>query len=266
MKYIPKNKHAVIKVCKKILNIDDDITVDHVDQLRVIMINHLNCGMSPADIKNHYLIEYSDFGMFLKKSLGIKLKNIKDAVNNFNKKIGRSITDEKYLYRKKCNFAFDPYSIPDIPGYDKLLKLGIYHPIENPNGVCRDHMISVEYGWRNNISPNIISHPCNCQFITNLENIFKNSRCSITIDELMDRIKNDNLTPINRLLIDKKTLSNIHKQRISKTNKKYMTVTNEIINLRILKTNSIPSGFRKGMKTKRCKKSWCGRSDSNRHS
>lgn len=248
---IPKSKHAIIRISKLILNTDESITEEHVSKVRQIILNHMDNGMSPTDIKKMYSIEYTDFGMFIKKCLGLKILSTKDAVNNYFRKIGRSLTDAKKIYQKDCSFKFDPYSLPDIPGYNLLLELGIYHPINNPNGVCRDHMLSVEYGWRNNIAPEIISSPHNCQFITNLENITKNSKSALTIDELEYRIANNVLTPITKRKLSNgydKTLSRYHKQKISETNKKYMNITNGDINMRILKTSPIPDGFRRGMK------------------
>lgn len=250
-KLVSKKRHAVIRVCKLILNIVDDVNEDHLVQLTQTIQRHLDSGLSPNDIKNLYQVEYTDFGMFIKKCLKLSLLSSRDAVNNFYKKTGRSVTDEKKIYQHLCSFRFDPYSIPDIPGYSKLLTLGLYNPVLNPNGVCRDHMVSVEFGWRNKISPDIISHPSNCQFLTNKENIAKNDKSCLTIDDLLIRISINDLRPVvntSRVL----PRTTIHKQRISETNSKYMTITNGVKNLRILKTLAIPNGFRRGM-TRKCK-------------
>lgn len=249
MKLVPKNKHAIIRITKLVLAIDTEITEDDVSQVKMIFQNHLDSGMSPNDIKKQYSIEYSDFGMFLKKCLNLTLLNTKDAVNNFYKKAGRSVTDEKAVYYKKCSFSFDPYSMPDIPGYEKLLALGIYHPLHNPTGVCRDHIVSVAYGWRNNIPPELISHPCNCQFLTNAENIAKNDKSFLTIDELRTRIENMSMSPISNKAIHL-TKTEEHKAKIGASNSKYMRITNGSHNLRILKTDPIPNGYRRGFTRK----------------
>lgn len=242
---ISKNKHALIRIAKIVLDVKHDVTQNDVDTLKLIMQNHLDSGMSPADIKKFYNIEYTDFGMFLKKCLNLQLKTLKAAINNYNKQTGKSVTDEKQMYKKQCAFIFDPYSIPEIPGYNLLLEFGIYHPTNNPNGVCRDHMVSVEYGWRNKIDPNIISNSANCQFITNLDNIKKGEKSAITIDELKARIENNCLEPVvNKSLFLPRTLA--HRQKISNTNIQYMRITDGIKNIRILKTDPIPEGFRRG--------------------
>ena len=246
---IPKSYHAIIKISKLILNTDEIITESHVNDIKIIIQNHLNSGMSPNDIKKYYSLEYTDFGMFIKKCLGIKIMSCKEAINNYNKKTGRSISDEKATYYKLCEFKFNPYSIPEIPGYESLITLGIYHPIKNPSGVCRDHIVSKSYGWRNHIDPNIISHPANCQFITNLENISKNDKSFITINDLEERIRNNSFQPISKTIV-KLAKSKDHKNKISVTNSQYMTITNQVHNLRILKSEDIPDGYWRGITRK----------------
>ena len=59
---------------------------------------------------------------------------------------------------------------------------------DNLNGVSRDHMYSIMEGFRNNIDPDIISHPANCKLLLHNDNVSKSDNCSITIDELKKRI------------------------------------------------------------------------------
>lgn len=243
---IPKTKHALIRISKIILNTDELITEHHIAELKDVIKSHLDSGMSPANIKDHYGINYTDFGMFIKNCLGMKILSCKEAVNNYNKKAGIALTDTKKIYQSKCGFKFSPYSIPNIPGYDKLLELGMYHPTKNPNGICRDHIVSVEFGWRNNIDPVIISSPYNCQFITNAENISKSDSSWMTIDELINRISTKSLDLVISTNI-KLPLTKTHKTNISKSVSKYMCVTNGTHNLKILKTSAIPDGYRRGM-------------------
>ena len=76
--------------------------------------------------------------------------------------------------------------------FDLIREYGWYSPSNssnpNLNGVSRDHMISVQYGFENGIDPKIISHPANCRLILQTENFKKRNNCSITIEELIDRI------------------------------------------------------------------------------
>jgi hypothetical protein len=50
-------------------------------------------------------------------------------------------------------------------------------------------MYSVNEGWKNNIDPNLLRHPANCNLIPHSENQKKNAKSSITLEELMERIK-----------------------------------------------------------------------------
>ena len=155
--------------------------------------------------------------MFIKR-LGIKLRTISEANKNYNYKNERN-SSLKEQYKKDCNFKFDPYSYPNIPGYNLLLEKGIYHPSKNLNGVCRDHILSKEYGWRSNIEPNIVSHPANCQFISNKDNIKKSSSSMLSEMELKDRINNWNnekIKPIEQKY-KKLQLTEDHRKKISKT-------------------------------------------------
>ena len=50
-------------------------------------------------------------------------------------------------------------------------------------------MVSVKYGYENNIDPKIISHPANCQLLIHNENVKKYIRCDLTIEELINKIE-----------------------------------------------------------------------------
>ena len=51
-------------------------------------------------------------------------------------------------------------------------------------------MISLSYGFKNRINPLILAHPANCELLQHIDNSKKKIKCSITIDVLLDRIKN----------------------------------------------------------------------------
>ena len=50
-------------------------------------------------------------------------------------------------------------------------------------------MVSVKYGFLNNIDPQIIAHPANCKLMIQKENTSKYSKSSITLEELLIRIE-----------------------------------------------------------------------------
>ena len=59
-------------------------------------------------------------------------------------------------------------------------------------GVSRDHIYSVNEGFKNKVDPKIISHPANCRLMVHSENISKNKKSDITIEELLIKIDNWN--------------------------------------------------------------------------
>ena len=59
----------------------------------------------------------------------------------------------------------------------------------NLNGISRDHMISLKEGFRSGISPDLISHPANCQLLQHFINNRKNTNSSLTLEELKERIE-----------------------------------------------------------------------------
>jgi len=110
-----------------------------------------------------------------------------DCKNMYYKKIKTSY--QKYY--KDCQFDFrisdypNEFEINLIEKYDwyKAKNYG-----DNLNGVSRDHMISINYGFKNNIDPKIIKHPANCSLMLHNDNVKKNYRCSLTLDELLLKI------------------------------------------------------------------------------
>lgn len=99
----------------------------------------------------------------------------------------------KRLYSYQCRFTFSIRSYPDYFSYAIPLieEHGWYSAVNNGNnlsGCSRDHLYSVSEGYKNSIDPSIISHPANCKIILHTENQKKNSKSSITLEELHKRI------------------------------------------------------------------------------
>ncbi len=191
---ISSYRPMVIKTCQQILGIDNEITEDHLLQVKEIIQKHVDDGMYFTEIRRQLYPETSpSFSYFITHYLKIERfsKHYITTPNSVN-------SEEKTAYYKACAFTFDPYSIPEIPGYEKLLELNFYHSVLNPKGVSRDHMISRAFGWINKVPPEIMSHPANCQFMDHAENMTKNSKSSLTIDELKKRIEENNFCPIKR--------------------------------------------------------------------
>lgn len=99
-------------------------------------------------------------------------------------------TDKKEIYYNYCQFGNWRIEIwRSLPGFDLLKQHGMWHPINNPSGVVRDHIFSKFEGWVNRIDPRIVSHPANCRLIPNLENVKKHTRCDISLHQLTENIQ-----------------------------------------------------------------------------
>lgn len=96
------------------------------------------------------------------------------------------------LYRQRCNFDFKIEDYSDKFDLTLVKQHGWYSPSNKGNnldGISRDHMLSVREGFELGIEPDIIKHPANCQFMPHRQNQHKRQKSSITIAELLERIK-----------------------------------------------------------------------------
>lgn len=99
--------------------------------------------------------------------------------------------DEFQQYKEACKFKFNPLDYPDHFDLTLVHQYGWYSPTNKGNnlsGVSRDHRLSIRTGYDNNISPEIISHPANCELMIHSENNKKNLKSSITLEVLMEKI------------------------------------------------------------------------------
>lgn len=98
---------------------------------------------------------------------------------------------EYQKYHRDCQFDFALSDYPDKFDFNLLEKFGCYKAKnrgDNPNGISRDHMISIRYGFINNIDSSIIKHPANCNLMRHNDNVRKFTKCSISLEELIQKI------------------------------------------------------------------------------
>jgi len=96
-------------------------------------------------------------------------------------------------YRIASSFKFKLSDYPEKYDFYLIKKYGWYKAKnrgDNQNGVSRDHIISVRYGFDNNIPSWIIRHPANCELMRHKDNVSKNKKCNMTLDELLYKIDN----------------------------------------------------------------------------
>ena len=104
----------------------------------------------------------------------------------------RKNMNEYQKYRLDANFKFNLKDYSDEFDFSLVKEHGWYSPTNKNNnldGVSRDHMFSVREGFEKGVDPKIISHPANCRLMIHTENISKNKKSFITIEELLDRIE-----------------------------------------------------------------------------
>jgi hypothetical protein len=95
-------------------------------------------------------------------------------------------------YRLACKFKFSLKDFPNELEFTLIEQYGWYSASNHGNnlsGVSRDHMVSVRYGFDNNIDPKILAHPANCKLMQHSSNISKYVKNSITYEELLVKIK-----------------------------------------------------------------------------
>jgi hypothetical protein len=108
-----------------------------------------------------------------------------------HRKNNASTSNPLSYYRSACAFRFNVYDYPEEFDLSLIETYGWYKAANrgnNLNGVSRDHIVSVRYGFDNNIDPSIIAHPANCQLMPHSENVKKYTDCHITVEELLERI------------------------------------------------------------------------------
>jgi hypothetical protein len=252
--FITNDRHKLKSFCRFFLKRDEQypVTLNDVNEVRALIFKMLHEeNLSPTQIKTKLNYQHSDFNTFIRVVLKLKTKSWSDAIKNYNKQIGRAQTDKKQLYKTQCQFSFNRKTQKQIPGYNLLEKHGVYHPILNKNGACRDHIISIEFGWRNNISPEIISHPANCQFLLNDANIKKGSAAWLTVEQLNERIKNwgEDLH-LDIITTTQLTKTESHKRKISKSLKDRIRITNGKVTKTLPFGAEIPEGFWRGLTRK----------------
>lgn len=99
-------------------------------------------------------------------------------------------------YRRQCAFKFNLKDYPEEFDFSLIEQFGWYKAKnrgDNLNGVSRDHIISIRFGYDNNIDPYIMSHPANCQLLQHRKNSSKGKKSNLSLDELIEKINIWNL-------------------------------------------------------------------------
>lgn len=100
--------------------------------------------------------------------------------------------DCEHLYshdgRAKFWFTFNVFHYPELFDLSLITTYGFRDNKTNPNGITRDHKVSVNDAIRNNYDPYYIKHPMNCELMFFNENNKKKTNSSITYEELIQLV------------------------------------------------------------------------------
>lgn len=100
--------------------------------------------------------------------------------------------EEYQVYYELSKFKFNLRDFNEEFDFSLIERYGWYKAKnngDNVDGVSRDHMFSVKEGFRRLINPLLLAHPANCELIINRQNQSKCDSCSLTIEELLEKIK-----------------------------------------------------------------------------
>lgn len=152
-------------------------------------------GPLPSGRKRHH-ISWRDFivGPFTPVYWNVCAKTGRQFWYRARRKYHFDLYPERQEYARSCRFKFPVSDYPDLLDLSLLRDAGWYSTpgsrrgVRNVDGVSRDHLLSVDDGWRLGIAPVIMRHPANCRLLLHRENQKKNRRSAITATELFARI------------------------------------------------------------------------------
>ena len=87
--------------------------------------------------------------------------------------------------RAKYWFTFNVFHYPKLFDLSLITTHGFRNNKNNPNGITRDHRVSVNYAIRNNCDSYYIKHPLNCDLMFFDDNNKKKTSCSISYEYLI---------------------------------------------------------------------------------
>lgn len=160
------------------------------------------CNMLVTEVADYFNVSRGTIGEKLKE-LDINMRNnieqrkrhsifMKDnnPVPKGSKRSKKEIEAMIKAKEKLINTKIKEFDYSNKYKYCKFVRYLSYknYNYEVQKGFHIDHIYSVAEGYRNGVPVDIISHPLNLRIIPASENLKKNSRCDITLDDLYDKI------------------------------------------------------------------------------
>ena len=154
-------------------------------------------GLSMRDLQEKFRISFKTFqkakrlNLFIPRDLSSAMKiNLLNNPRDYSEvRKNRSALEN---YRADCAFKFNLSDYPDEFDFTLIESYGWYKPKnrgDNLNGVSRDHIISVRYGFDNQLPAEHLAHPANCVLMKHGENVSKGKKIGMSYDDLLNRIE-----------------------------------------------------------------------------
>lgn len=181
--------------CAAVVNNTGRVVSEETKQLKsIIAKNRVAVNYTPAKTIQKKMKPIIFVGDFTKVYCNTCAKTGQIFFGKSWRKYHPDVYADKEHYYRNCQFRFALADYPEYFDLSLIKKHGMYSTPgsrsgkKNVDGVSRDHLISVSYGYENDIDPKIIAHPANCRLVLHKENNSKNNKCSITLEELLTRI------------------------------------------------------------------------------
>lgn len=130
---------------------------------------------------------------YQKQATAIKAAWTSGKYKNRKKPVRILDLSNKRTYWEACKFRFNLGAFPAEFDLSLISTHGMYkatnHGGDGKSGAARDHRVSVYWGFHNQVPPEIIRHPANCELTLQQINNLKKRKCSITLEELTHRIQ-----------------------------------------------------------------------------
>ena len=204
--FLSSHSHSVIKVCRHALNKsfeDGSITLDDLEQVRQECIRLMFEDKVPSnDVCVNYLGMDHPNGSFIKNCLHVSRPSLKEIGSRIHEKSLVNKT-EREKYYDECKFRFPDELLPYTKSSHLIGKYPWYNPYyPKANGLTKDHMISKNYGYCHKIDSYLISHPANCEIMLRDDNSSKQEKCTLTKEQLIERVEWWNENIIHKIFND----------------------------------------------------------------
>ena len=204
--FVSTKSHAVIAACRHALNKplkEGSITYDDLETVKQECIRLMHTEKIPTrSVCLDYLGMKTYNGSFLINCLHVQTPSVQEIGDRVREKNLPTKTDREKYYAE-CKFNFPDDLLPYTKSSDLIGQYPWYNPhYPKENGLTKDHMISRNYGYEHNIDTYLISHPANCEIMLRDDNSSKQEKCSISIDQLIERVEWWNENIIHKIFND----------------------------------------------------------------